>query len=119
MHKIILIGYLLLSGLALSAQTITGNTGYAVPPEKDEEEMFTSKGVEHWANTKQRIEYYFYLRNTGLLDISINIKNSISGSKLKAIVAGKEFIISVPKNEKFQLKKIGSVNINKSGFYFG
>ena len=99
------------------AQVIPGNTGYTVPVEPDKYRMFTSNGLEHWVNARQTIQYFFYLRATGSLEVSINLKSSKAGNKIKASVAGKDFFILVPKSNHFQRVRVGSLKIDSVGFY--
>ena len=105
---------------AASAQTVTipANTGYAVPAEKEETDLFSARnGLQQWSDVQQTISYYFYMRTSGRLDISLLLKNKVPGSILKLTVAGKDFICRVPASKSFKKRNIGTVTIKDSGFY--
>ncbi len=107
--------------ILVSAQTviIPANSGYAVPAEKDDESpMFSSKnGVQQWTDTKQQISYFFYLRNAGDLNISLNAKNKAAGTTLKLSIAGKDLSVNIPSSKDFKKITAGKVSITDSGFY--
>ena len=94
-----------------SAQTrvsIPANTAYAVPAEEtneeDESKMFSEKaGLHNWADTRQRVQFYFKVRNTGDLQLSLLLKNEIAGNKLLVSFAGKNFTLAVPQSKEFKL----------------
>ena len=106
--------------VAISAQTVTipAYTGYAVPSEKDESNMFSEKnGLQQWTDTKQQLSYFFYIRKAGNLSISLSTKNAVAGSSVKLSIAGKVFTIAVPSSKTFKTVKAGTVTIKNSGFY--
>ena len=118
MRNISFLAFILLLFPTLTpAQIIPGNTGYAIPEEKDEEYIFTPKGLENWTDTKQKIQYYFYLRNSGTLELAFKLKSATAGNKINVSLAGKDFSISIPKSNNFQLIKSGRINILNPGFY--
>ncbi len=97
-------------------------TGYAIPLEKsnedDESGLFSEKGGLHnWENKNQQIHYYFYLKNTGTLNLSIVLKNETAGNILRVKLADKIFSINVPQANVFKKMAVGSVNISSAGFY--
>ena len=75
----ILIIFSLLLHSTVKSQTgisIPAFTAYAVPVEKsnedDESNMFSVKnGLQNWTDTKQQIQFYFKLRTTGRLSLSL------------------------------------------------
>jgi FKBP-type peptidyl-prolyl cis-trans isomerase len=102
-----------------NAQTVSipANTGYAVPAEVDESSMFSEKNGLHWTDPKQQVSYFFYARAAGDLTISLAAKNTSAGNSVKVSVAGKAFLVTVPKSKNFAMIKAGTVNIPDSGFY--
>lgn len=117
MQKILLITLIAAWLSPCSAQVMPANTGYAVPAETDEESMFTKNGLEHWTDSKQSIQYHFYLRNKGLLKIAIEMKSAVAGNKIKVFINGKSFIITVLKSDQFKVINAGETDILKPGFY--
>ena len=117
--------FLLILGKIVSAQsvfTIPAFTGYAIPLEKsnedDESKLFDPKlGLHDWSNKNTQVHYYFYLRNTGLLELALSIKNASAGNQIRVRLAGKTFNVAVPASKDFVNTKVGSVLIPKPGFY--
>jgi len=102
--------------------SIPAFTAYAISTEENNEDegnnLFSEKnGLQNWTDVKQQVQFYFKLRSTGKLNLSLLIKNDIAGNKLKALFAGKEFIINVPKAADFKKINIGTVEIKDTGFY--
>ena len=89
--KKISFSFILLFGIAftnnLKSQTnvsIPAFTAYAVPTEEsnedDESDLFSAKdGLHNWTNAQQQIQFYFNLRTTGQLNLSLLIKNDVAG----------------------------------------
>lgn len=103
---------------AQNAYSIPANTGYAVPAETNEENLFQQgKGLQNWSELKQEIQYFFYLRNVGTLNIDLNLKNAQNRSLISVEIAGKTFKLNVPQGNEFQQKHVGTINIKESGFY--
>jgi FKBP-type peptidyl-prolyl cis-trans isomerase len=107
---------------AQRTNTIPAFTGYAIPLEKSNEEdeslLFSEKeGLHNWGNKSQQIHYYFYLQNTGLLQLALYIKNESSGNEIRVKLADKNFALTVPKGNQFKKIIVGSVNIASPGFY--
>lgn len=96
---------------------IPGGSGYAVPVEKGEDGMFSDKGLQHWSDAKQSIEYFLYVRKTGELGISLTTKSAIAGNSVKLSIAGKDFVVNIPAAKEFKKINIGKVIIKDSGFY--
>ena len=107
---------------AQSICSIPAFTAYAVPAEESNEDgeskMFTKQnGLQNWTNSKQEIQFYFNLRNKGVLHLALLIKNDIPGNKLSVTVAGKKFTVNIPVSKIFVRTAIGSVEISDTGFY--
>jgi hypothetical protein len=66
---------------------------------------------------KQQIQFYFYLRNTGRLSISLMVKNATAGNELAISFAEKVFNLKVPASKDFNKIPAGVTEIKKTGFY--
>lgn len=120
MLRYILISFVVFFVTEIKAQLyrIPGYTGYAVPAEKDEESLFSkSNGLGNWMNTRQEISYSFFLRNTGILNISLLTRNAVGGSTIKLSFTGKSFLLTIPSSNKFEEVNAGKVTITDTGFY--
>ena len=109
-----------LINFSIRSQTIQipAYTGYAVPAESDESPVFSEKfGLQNWRNTQQQINYFFYVRKPGKLELGIWAKNDQSGSVVKLTFAGKEFSIKIPVSKTFTKINVGQVTIQDSGFF--
>ncbi len=122
--KVLPIILLLFLTIKISAQTysIPAFTGYALPLERsnedDESILFSEKdGLHNWTDAGQQLHYYFYLRNTGTLDISFLLKNRSKGNIIEAKIADKVFSVQVPKGKRFKKANLGPVVIAKPDFY--
>ncbi|MGC4104480.1 DUF3472 domain-containing protein [Ferruginibacter sp.] len=119
------IALLLLFALQTRSQntvTIPAYTAYAVPAEEGNEEeestIFSAKdGVHNWADSKQQLQFYFYLRTKGKISLSLLLKNSTAGNKLAASIAGKKFMVNVPVSAAFKKIPVGTIEIKDTGFY--
>jgi FKBP-type peptidyl-prolyl cis-trans isomerase len=97
---------------------VPGNTGYAIPAESYSEKLFSSEnGLQNWINTRQQVNYFFHVRNPGVLQIKINAKNAFSGSVINLSINGKDFKVAIPKSTIFRLLNVGSLSIKDTGFY--
>ncbi|HMK04021.1 MAG TPA: DUF3472 domain-containing protein [Ferruginibacter sp.] len=108
--------------IAQKITSIPAFTAYAVPPEEgsgdDESNMVSEKnGLHNWTDTKRQVQFYFKVRNTGNLQLSLLLKNDIAGNKLSVSAAGSNFTVPVPQSKEFRRVKIGTVNILDTGFY--
>lgn len=104
--------------MAQNVYSIPANTGYAVPAENDDESLFQQgKGLQNWTDLKQEIEYFFYLKNTGILSIDLIVKNAQAGSMISVQIANKTFRLAIPQSVEFQKKNLGTIEIKDSGFY--
>lgn len=120
MLRYFLFSYIVFFVTEVNAQLyrIPGYTGYAVPAEKEEESMFSkTHGLENWTNTQQEISYSFFIRNTGILNVSLLTRNGVPGSTIKLYVAGKSFLLAIPSSKKFEEVNAGRVTITDTGFY--
>ncbi|MFN8250729.1 MAG: DUF3472 domain-containing protein [Ferruginibacter sp.] len=117
---------------AQNTVTIPAYTAYAVPAEestdKEESNMFSVKdGLHNWTDNKQRIQFYFNLRNPGKLSVALLLKNATEGNALNVTVAGSNypfkvrpenvFSIAVPAGASFKKVNVGTVDIAAPGFY--
>ncbi len=101
-----------------NAVSIPANTGYAVPAEEEDESLFQQgKGLQHWTDLKQEIQYFFHLANTGKLNIELNVKNAQAGSVVSVEINHKSFRLNIPDSKDFQKKLLGTIDITDSGFY--
>jgi len=116
----LLLGILIVSFSAVNAQQaiIPAYTGYAVPAENDENQLFNTKtGLSNWKNTHQTISYHFFVRTPGLLNLSLFAKNAVAGSMIQVSIHGKKMNKAIPASGSFKEIKIGSVIIKDTGFY--
>lgn len=121
MRNFILMFFLLgwfMSANAQQAVVIKAFTGYAVPAEKEEDNLFDSKnGLQHWTDLNQSLHFSFFIRHAGNLEISFNTKNETAGSIVAVSIAGKSFQIPIKKSTAFTKQFVGKINIRDSGFY--
>ncbi|SJZ48498.1 DUF3472 domain-containing protein [Sediminibacterium ginsengisoli] len=97
---------------------LPGATGYAVPAEKNSEQVFSEKdGSLQWSDPAQKISYFFFARKKGELSLALNAKNSVAGSKLRVKLAGKLFTVDIPAADSFRTIQVGKVALPDSGFY--
>ncbi len=123
--RLILVCCILLLHTAVKSQnviSIPAYTAYALPVdesnEDDESKMFSLKdGLHNWTNSKQQIQFFFKIRQKGKLHLSLQLKNAGAGNNLLVSVAGNDFTVIVPKSTGFIPVKIGTVQINDTGFY--
>ena len=104
------------------AVSIPAYTAYAIPAEESndagESNLFKEKaGIQNWTDTKQQIQFYFNIRSTGKLNLSLLLKNDVAGNKLTVSFAGKMFNCIVPQSKKFKQVTVGTVEIKEAGFY--
>ena len=121
MRNFILVFVLLGCFISVNAQQavlLPAFTGYAVPTEKYEANLFDAKnGLQNWTDLNQNIQYSFFVRNTGSLEVSINTKNELAGSMVAVSIAGKTFQISINKSTVFTNQLVGKLIITDTGFY--
>jgi len=113
---------LLVSLLSFSANSqlvmIPGYTGYAVPMENQEGDLFNFQQKSAlWKDPNQVLHYYFYLRKKGTLQVSLLAKNKAAGSLVQVSIPGKKAQVTIPKSDKYVSLKVASTIIKDSGFY--
>lgn len=116
----LLLGILIVSFSVVNAQQaiIPAYTGYAIPAENEETQLFSTKtGLSNWKNTNQTISYHFFVRTPGLLNLSLFAKNAVAGSIIQVSIQGKKINKAIPSSGSFKEIKIGSVIIKDTGFY--
>ena len=123
--KYIFLSLAIIFAFTIKAQktvSIPAFSAYAVPAEETddngESKMFSLKnGIQHWNNDSQQLQFYFQLRSTGELRLSLFIKNDKAGNQLSVSIAGNNFKINVPAAATFKQVKIGSIQVKDTGFY--
>lgn len=115
---------LLLPRLTYSQKSIAipAYTAYATPTEatndNGESNLFSEKyGLQNWTDTKQQIQFYFNVRKTGTIGLTLLIKNNTAGNSITAVIAGKIFVVQIPQSKIFKQVTIGTVAIKTTGFY--
>lgn len=104
----------------LSAQTvlIPAYTGYALPAEKENIQLFSSKtGLQNWVDPQQKISWFFYVKNPGELQLSLLSTKINTGSTIEIAVAGKTFITKMVSGAALKKTAVGKVIITDTGFY--
>lgn len=103
----------------LWAQTasIPAYTGYAVPAESNESDLFSVEKGVHWTDAKQVISYSFYVRKAGKLLIQLQAKNAVTGSQLVMSFNGKAKLLNIPAGKDFKKLSAGIFEVKDSGFY--
>lgn len=104
----------------LPAQTvlIPAYTGYAVPAEKEEIQLFSTKnGLQNWVNPQQKISWFFYVKNPGELQLSLLSTKINTGSTIEIAVAGKTFRTKMVSGAALKKTAVGKVIITDTGFY--
>lgn len=101
-----------------NAFSIPAFTGYAVPAEKEEESLFQAdKGLVHWSDLNQEIQYFFYVANSGECALDVLLKNEAAGSVLNMELAHTNFRVIVPQSSTFKRLHVGKLTITETGFY--
>lgn len=104
----------------LPAQTvlIPAYTGYAMPTEKEEIQLFSAKnGLQNWVNPQQKISWFFYVKNPGELQLSLLSTKINTGSTIEIAVAGKTFRAKMVSGSALKKTAVGKVIIPDTGFY--
>ncbi len=122
MHKYysLLIGLFFLASQSHSQNNyiIPANTGYAVPSENEDHDLFESgKPISKWTDLQQELQYFVHLKKSGSLQISLNTRNTVATAVLSIKFAEKYFLVTVPKSETFVKLHVGNLMIKDSGFY--
>jgi FKBP-type peptidyl-prolyl cis-trans isomerase len=120
-YKLLLFSLCILIFGANKAQdlhVIPAFTGYATPAESWSSKLFDPlKGVSNWTNLQQQLAYHFYLRKTGSLELSMQVRNPEGASQLQVLFDKQAFTVNVPKSDKFVLVKLGKVSVKDTGFH--
>jgi FKBP-type peptidyl-prolyl cis-trans isomerase len=104
----------------LSAQTvlIPAYTGYAVPAEKEDTQLFSSKnGLQNWIDPQQKISWFFYVKNPGEIQLSLVTNKINTGSTIEVAVAGKVFRTKLISSAALKKTSVGKLQITDTGFY--
>lgn len=106
------------SNLSAQAVLIPAYTGYAVPAEKEDIQLFSAKnGLQNWVNPKQKISWFFYVKNPGELQLSLLSTKINTGSTIEIALAGKTFSIKMVSGSALKKTAVGKVIITDTGFY--
>ncbi|MBK7435023.1 MAG: DUF3472 domain-containing protein [Chitinophagaceae bacterium] len=119
---LVVLSSLSLFSVAQAKLEIPAYTAYARPAEAYSEDeagsMFTKEaGIRNWTDASRQISFFFKIRKTGKLQLSLLLKNDQPGSKLTAVIAGKKFTLDVPFSKKFKAISVGTLQITDTGFY--
>lgn len=119
MLRVCLLPFLLVVSLFVKAQSVNipGYTGYATPAETEEASLFSGKTGLHWVDAGQELHYFFYAAHPGVLAVSLNTCNPQKGASVQLQLAGKTFIVNIPRSKDTIAVKAGSLTISDSGFY--
>lgn len=121
--RTLLLAALLLNTFASMAQAeIPAFTGYAVPEEASdsvgESVLFTKgKGLSNWKDPNQKIRYYFFVKQGGLLQLSLKLQRFAANARLQVVCAGKTFKLLPAPGAALRVVPVGSVVLPSPGFY--
>lgn len=93
---------------------IVGNS-WLINGEKIEDQIMTHRGMKSWSNPGQKIGTYFYVEETGELDIGIRAKVNSGESQLQFEFgdASKQITLS---NTEFDTITVGTFKVEKPGY---
>ncbi|MDP3394152.1 DUF3472 domain-containing protein [Sediminibacterium sp.] len=120
MNRFFLLCCLCFSISILTAQTvlIPAYTGYALPTEKEDIQLFSAKnGLQNWVDTKQRISWFIYIKKPGELQLSLLSNKINTGSTIEVSLAGKSFQTKMISGAAQKKTAVGKVMIVDTGFY--
>ncbi len=120
MYRFFLLCFLCFSITILTAQTvlIPAYTGYALPTEKENIQLFSAKnGLQNWVDTKQRISWFIYVKKPGELQLSLLSNKINTGSFIEISLAGKTFQTKMISGSAQKKTAVGKVMIGDTGFY--
>ncbi len=98
-------------------------TAYALPAEGEEGQYPDLHNTEHnilnWFNLKQTIHYFFYVKETGTVKITLELGSRTANGYIKWTCNGQQRLIAVPKADAYIPKRInaGKLYFSKPGFY--
>ena len=104
----------------LNAQTvlIPAYTGYAMPAEKENIQLFSAKhGLQNWIDPQQKISWFFYVKKPGELQLNLLTNKINNGSTISIAIAGKTFQTKLVSGAAFKRTAVGKVVISDTGFY--
>jgi FKBP-type peptidyl-prolyl cis-trans isomerase len=104
----------------LTAQTVVipAYTGYAMPAEKENIQLFSSKhGLQNWIDPQQKISWFFYVKKPGELQLNLLTNKINNGSTISIAIAGKTFQTKLVSGAAFKRTAVGKVIISDTGFY--
>lgn len=103
----------------VNAQTVVipGFTGYAIPAEKLEENLFNEKkGLVNWTDLNQSIHFYPYFKKTGEVKLYLRIKTSSFSTNLDVIFAGKTKNVVIKRYLGYEKILVGTFNVKDTGY---
>lgn len=110
--------YFLVTLLPAQTVLIPAYTGYAVPAEKENIQLFSNKtGLQNWVDPQQKISWFFYVKNPGELQLSLVTNKINTGSTIEIALAGKAFKIKLLSSAATKKTTVGKVVITDTGFY--
>ena len=110
--------YFLVTLLPAQTVLIPAYTGYAVPAEKENIQLFSNKtGLQNWVDPQQKISWFFYVKNPGELQLSLVTNKINTGSTIEIALAGKAFKIKLLSSAATKKTAVGKVVITDTGFY--
>ena len=104
----------------LTAQTVVipAYTGYAIPAEKENIQLFSAKhGLQNWIDPQQKISWFFYVKKPGELQLNLLTNKINNGSTISIAIAGKTFQTKLFSGVTFKRTAVGKVIISDTGFY--
>lgn len=120
---LLIVAFLFLSQdqtIAQSMPTVTipteGNSWVVGDPNASRE-VVTKGGITNWNNPDQRIRTYFYVNNTGALDIWIRLKVATGNSKVKLTFNGQPLVWTINNRDHRDIF-LGKVRISRKGYHY-
>lgn len=94
---------------------LPGFAAYADPAE-EHVEINEQRGVIHWTDNRNTVNFYFHVANPGSLKVSLQAKADAE-SKVLVTVNGSQKIVSIPSNNDFVNIPVLQTSVKKAGFY--
>ena len=98
-------------------------TAYALPAEGEQGEYRSLYSGHHdlilWFNPKQTIHFFFYVKDTGTVKVSLGLASASANGTVKWTCNGQQKIIPVAKTWDYDVRRVnaGSISFSKPGFY--
>ncbi len=98
-------------------------TAYALPAEGEEGQypnLYNSHhAVVNWFNPKQTIHFFFHVKDTGTVKLTLELGSRTANGIIKWICNGQQKLITVPKGDEYIPKRVdaGKLSFSKPGFY--